>query len=236
MILDSYYSENNSRILISKDQASNFAKNIANDFNPLHNPDNARFCVPGDLLFSLVLSKMGLHKKMSFQFSGMVGENIPLIFPENNDRNFSITDDDQKEYLNIKTDGEVSPDQELISKLSESYVQFSGKTFPDLIVPLMKEHDVMINPKRPMVIYESMVIDLDTLEFKNPSLELANTSLTVQGKKGITLVEFNVLSENKIVGKGIKTLALRGLSKFDQETVDQIVSSYQEWKTLYKSK
>ncbi len=235
MFLDPYYSENNSQILISKDQASNFAKNIANDFNPLHDPENARFCVPGDLLFSLVLAKCGLYQKMTFEFSGMVGENVHLIFPDNIDQNFSITDEKEKEYLHIETEGDVSNDKKMIAKLAEGYVQFSGKTFPDLIVPLMKENDVMINASRPMLIYQSMSIELDTILIIEPSLELHETSLSVQGRKGIALVEFDVKSEEKVIGKGIKTLALRGLSKFEQETVDKIVDDYQTRKTNFET-
>ncbi|MFK8068173.1 MAG: DUF3581 family protein [Gammaproteobacteria bacterium] len=235
MFLDLYYSESNSQILITKDQASNFAKKIAHDFNPLHDPENARFCVPGDLLFSLVLAKCGLYQKMSFEFSGMVGEDVPLIFPDNAGQNFSITDQKEKEYLHIETEGDVSNDKKMIAKLAEGYVEFSGKTFPDLIVPLMKEHDVMINPNRPMVIYQSMSIELDTISITEPSLVLHGTSLSVQGRKGIVLVEFDVKSEEKVIGKGIKTLALRGLSKFDQSTVDQIVDDYQARKNHFES-
>ena len=232
MFIDNYYSEKDSRILISKQQASNFAKQIADDFNPIHDQDSQHFCVPGDLLFSLILEKYGLSQQMTFTFSGMIGDNLPLHFPPSSKDEFSITDDNDKQYLRVEHQGEISTEKNLISEFTRNYVAFSGKNFPDLIVPLMKEHKVMINPDRPLVIYESMSIDLDTVEISQPSLELSGTSLTVQGRKGFAHLEFCVNSSGKLIGKGIKKLALRGLCQFDQEKVDQMVNTYKERKVL----
>lgn len=229
MFINNYYSEKDSQILISKQQASDFAKTIADDFNPIHDPDSKNFCVPGDLLFSLILQKYGLSQKMTFTFSGMVGDNVPLNFPTSS-AEFSLTDDNEKEYLKVEHQGDVSNDETLIETFSKNYVAFSGKNFPDLIVPLMEEHKVMINPARPLVIYESMSIDLETLDIKQATLELTKTSLTVQGKKAKALLEFSVTSEGKVIGKGLKRLALRGLREFDQESVDGMVNLYKERK------
>ena len=55
MLLSDYYAIDAAGLRISADQASNFAKAIAGDFNPLHDPDNRRFCIPGDLLFTVLL-------------------------------------------------------------------------------------------------------------------------------------------------------------------------------------
>ena len=55
MFLQNYYSEENKKIHFSRQQASRFAKEIAGDFNPIHDPEAKRFCVPGDLLFALVM-------------------------------------------------------------------------------------------------------------------------------------------------------------------------------------
>ncbi len=54
MFLDTYYSDKNGEFSFTREQASNFAKRIAGDFNPIHDEDNKRFCVPGDLLFSVL--------------------------------------------------------------------------------------------------------------------------------------------------------------------------------------
>ena len=66
MFLNDYFTESNDDIVISAQQASRFAKEVAGDFNPIHNLDAKRFCVPGDLLFSLVLAKYGLSQHMEF--------------------------------------------------------------------------------------------------------------------------------------------------------------------------
>ena len=73
MKLRDYYSENDGFIQFSREQASRFAKNVAGDFNPIHDPDSKRFCVPGDLLFACSLANFGLSEKMHVRFSGMVG-------------------------------------------------------------------------------------------------------------------------------------------------------------------
>ena len=76
MFLEKFYNTNNDKVTFSRQQASNFAKQIADDFNPLHDIDAKRFCVPGDLLFSLTLARAGLHQEMTFTFSGMVTDGI----------------------------------------------------------------------------------------------------------------------------------------------------------------
>ena len=81
MFLESYCDVINNKISFSRLQASDFAKQIADEFNPLHDADAKRFCVPGDLLFSLVLEKSGLSQDMGFTFLGMVNYCIELNFP-----------------------------------------------------------------------------------------------------------------------------------------------------------
>ena len=66
MFLKEFYDTQENSIRIGANQASTFAKEIAHDFNPLHDADAKRFCVPGDLLFSLVLEKYGLSENMHF--------------------------------------------------------------------------------------------------------------------------------------------------------------------------
>ena len=231
MFLTPYYSAKDHHILISRQQASQFAKQIANDFNPIHDADSTRFCVPGDLLFSLVLSRYGLCQKMSFRFAGMVTDEIPLIFPPVPVDQFTIKDEQGKEYLHVARRGDRTTDQNVITEFTQRYVAFSGKNFPDLIVPLMAEHDVMIHPDRPLVIYESMAFDLETVDLKDPVLELTQTSLQVTGKKGIALLKFCVKSAGNIIGTGTKKLALRGLMKFDQSAVDDMIARYMARKT-----
>jgi len=96
MNLQDYYLEQDNRTSISRQQASDFAKNVANDFNPIHDPDNKRFCVPGDLLFALVINRYGLSQEMRFIFSGLVGNGVKLNFPAADNPSISITGDNGK--------------------------------------------------------------------------------------------------------------------------------------------
>ena len=68
MFLSPYFQQTGSTLTVSPQQASDFAKGIATDFNPIHDPDAKRFCVPGDLLFSLILSGIWLAAKHGFFF------------------------------------------------------------------------------------------------------------------------------------------------------------------------
>jgi len=233
MFLDKFHTQNNGKTLVSPEQASNFAKKIADDFNPIHDPDAKRFCVPGDLLFSLVLSKYGLSQKMCFTFAGMVGKGIPLNFPDSDAERITIKDDNNKEYLHIDRKGDVSHDHNLIERFVKRYVAFSGQTFPHILVPLMAEHNVMINPNRPLVMYESMSVDLKSVDMTDPTLELSDTTLQVNGKRGDAAVTFNVMCDGEIVGKGIKKLVLSGLREFDQSQIDQVVEFYSENKNRF---
>ncbi len=235
MFLDKFYKIDNNKTLIAPAQASNFAKTVADDFNPIHDPDAKRFCVPGDLLFSLVLSRYGLNQKMCFTFAGMVGKDVPLNFPETDDQRITITDDNGKEYLHIDRKGDVSHDMDMIERFVRSYVAFSGQTFPHILVPLMAKHNVMINPARPLVMYESMSVDLDTINITTPELVLDDTSLNVNGKRGDAAVIFSVKCGDQVVGKGVKKLVLSGLREFDESQIQQIVDSYSENKAKYQS-
>lgn len=238
MFLDDYFDEDGT-LRVSRQQASDFAKQVAGDFNPIHDADAKRFCVPGDLLFSLVLSKYGLSQQMTFTFQGMVGDGVELNFPQpaslTENASIAISGSNGKEYLSIERQGDISQDEEMIKALSCRYVEFSGQTFPHILVPLMTENNIMLNPERPMVIYESMFINIENMDIKNPQLELTNSSFTGDGKRGNVSLEFSITSEGKVAGKGKKNLILSGLRSFEQENIDQLVDSYSQRKLAYSA-
>ena len=173
MFLEKYCQHDNKKISFTRQQASDFAKKVADDFNPLHDIDAKRFCVPGDLLFAIILEKSGLSQNMTFTFSGMVNDGIALNFPDKIHESAQITDDNGKEYLSVSVSGENTTNPQTIRSLTQAYVEFSGQTFPHILVDLMAKEQVMINPTRPMVMYESMSIHLDSLAFTSVKLELA---------------------------------------------------------------
>jgi hypothetical protein len=238
MLIDQYYNsnENSEKISISRQQASDFAKSIADDFNPLHDVETKRFCVPGDLLFSLVLSKYGVSNHMEFTFSGMVTEKVTLNMPVNSPE-LSFCGDNGKEYLAITTSGSNSSDTELIDSLTRSYVTFSGHTFPHILVPLMKKEGVMINPKRPMLMYQSMLLDIKNFNVRNINLELDHekTQLVVKGKRGNICLAFNLKSNNEIIGCGEKHMIASGLMAYEQEAIEEIINNHNQWKQAFKA-
>ena len=230
MYLDDYYSDTGDGVLISREQASLFAKGVADDFNPLHDPENKLFCVPGDLLFSIAVAKLGLHQRMRFEFAGMVDGSQRLRFSDTGDGVVRMVDDSDRTYLNIHREGENTSDPGLIGALTRRYVEFSGHTFPDILMPLMAEQSVMINPARPLVIYESMEIDLPTLDFSDPTLAFTGSTLEVNGKRGGVRLGFQFRSAGKHVGEGAKFMSLRGLRPYDSGAAEAMIREYRERK------
>ena len=61
MNLEKYYNLEGSKLSFTRQQASDFAKSVAGDFNSIHDVESKRFCVPGDLLFSVIIHHYGLR-------------------------------------------------------------------------------------------------------------------------------------------------------------------------------
>lgn len=232
MFIDSYYSEKNGNISFTRDQGSDFAKRVADDFNPLHDADASRFCIPGDLLFAIILSRYGLSRHMEFIFSGMVLEGIELVLPEAA-YTLNLDDIQGKHYLSVNRSGDTTTNEDVIQGLTRNYVAFSGHTFPHILVPLLAEQGLMINPGRPMVIYQSMVIDLDTLDMKDPVLEIDHNKLTTDGKRGDVSMAFNFMAAGQLVGRGEKHMVLGGLREYDEQAMTAAIAEYNQRKMAF---
>lgn len=234
MFLDEFHTPAGDRVTISAEQASRFAKGVAGDYNPIHNPDARRFCVPGDLLFALVLGRFGLSQRMDFRFLSMVGDGTPLCFQEQDDGKIRVCDEGGKCYLEVERSGEVTRDEAVVEAFTRCYVAFSGKNFPHYLKPLMEAQGVMFNPRRPLVIYDSMGFSLERLEDLTPALELSNSSLEVNGKRGDCLLEFRILSGGEPIGIGSKKLVVSGLCDYDPAAMDEIVAEFYRLKAAYE--
>lgn len=233
MFIDQYYTANNDRISFSREQGSNFAKQVADDFNPIHDIDARRFCIPGDLLFSIILARYGLNRHMEFTFTGMVVDGIELVLPEPAEE-LAINDTAGKQCLTIRRTGDNSRNAALIDNLTRSYVEFSGHTFPHILVPLLAGENVMINPQRPMVMYESMTIDLDRLDIGAPTLEIDHNDVAINGKRGEVQLAFNLVEGGDVVGRGRKRLILSGLREYEKQAMDDIVVSVNQRKMDFR--
>lgn len=227
MFSEQFYSVQDGRIVISAPQASYFAKEIAGDFNPIHDPDARRFCVPGDLLFTIVVSRFGLSENMTFKFRNLLGAEVPLEFRESeNGEAINVVDEAGKVYLEVTRKGAVTRDEKVIEEFSRCYVAASGKNFPHTLKPLMESHGVMFNPDRPMVMYESMSLALTQLENPHPDLELNNADLEVAGKRGNVTLEYNLQSSGKTIGEVAKRLVLGGLREYCPEAMAGIIEEF----------
>ena len=164
---------------------------------------------------------------MKFDFAGLVPADRDLIFPQSQESELLIQDSKEKLYLKLSRSGDRIADQQMIEHLTRSYVQFSGHSFPYILVPLMKQHQVMINPQRPLVMYQSMSLSLDRLVPCIPEVKLLEAKMDVQGKRGSVVLQFSIGDGETIIGGGEKQLVLSGLRKYEQNSMDQLVKDYQ---------
>ncbi|GAB60174.1 DUF3581 family protein [Rheinheimera nanhaiensis] len=225
MLLEQYVNQNAEGFSFSRKQASEFAKQVATDFNPIHDEDAKRFCVPGDLLFAYLLTRYGITEQLSCQFSGMVAADVLLQCKEQPNL-ITICDSQDKTYLSLQHSGASQHDLSVIEPLIRDYVKFSGQNFPHILQPLMQQHQVMINPQRPLVIYESMALSFFRLPQYKVELRLTASSLSVEGKRGNALLEFALSEQGEQIGKGEKRMILSNLMPYDESQMQQMVAEY----------
>lgn len=235
MFLNKFYSLHEGAVSISAEQASMFAKEVAHDFNPLHDVDAKRFCVPGDLLFSLALKKYGLSQNMHFTFSGMVGHGVLLNFPDTDAEQIDVDDPQGKTYLQVERSGSLSRDKALIESFTRDYVAFSGQNFPYVLVPLLAKENVMFSLTRPLVIYESMTLSFDHLDFHQASVEMLTPNMEVNGKRASAFLHFQIKSGEQAVGLGFKKLAISVSNGYESEPMQAFVDEYLDRKNSYLS-
>ncbi len=234
MFLKKFYSGTNDSIKISAEQGSLFAKEIANDFNPLHDVGAKRYVVPGDLLSSIVLEKYGISKKMQFTFTGMLGgDGVALNFPETNADQFEVMGSNDKTILKIDRSGEKINNESIIEALIRDYVAFSGYNFPYVLVPLMAKQKVMINIARPLVLYESMSLEFEHMDFTDPKVEMVDPDLNVNGKRGDAHFNFQIKSGDIVVGKGFKKIVISGVREYEEQPMQEFVDNYLARKEIY---
>lgn len=231
--LEKYYQLDGPRLSFTRQQASDFAKREAGDFNKLHDVDATRFCVPGDLLFAVILKHYGLRQTMSFSFSDMVSDDNTLILPEVNAREISIYDENDHKYLDVSCNGDHTRDPVLIASLIRKYVEFSGHSFPDVLVPVMQKNNAMVNTERPLVIYDHMRISLDRLDIDSIDLAFTESIFRQYGKRGDVALNYDLVCNGEAVGKGQKKMVLSGLREYDQAKIDELVESYTERRRRY---
>jgi hypothetical protein len=236
--LDAFVAWRPEGLQIQPEQASRFAKEVAGDFNPIHDPESRRFCVPGDLLFALVLARYGISERMHCRFVGMVGAGVDLRFPDAPEAQFAVTDAQGRQFLEVEREGPVTHDPGLIEAITRAYVAFSGQNFPHVLVPLLEQHQVMVNPDRPLVMYDRMSLALGTsvgAEALTGPLQarLEQADMTVDGKRGEVRLDYALCHGGQPFATGSKHLLLGGLRPWDGEVMRGLVEEYAGWKARY---
>lgn len=230
MNLQDYYQYKEGALRFEREKASQFAKQVAGDFNPIHDIDARRFCVPGDLLFAVLVERHGLFSSMEIEFSGMVTERSEVLTQEAPDV-IRFVNESGADFIVAHHNNQSCGDSVFAKSLTEAYIQFSGQTFPHILVPMMHEHDVMINTARPIVMYRRMSLSLKACTGTDISLAYTGSKFEANGKKGEASFFFDIKSNDETIGTGMKNMLLSGLRPFDQEAVDGIIAEYGSWKS-----
>lgn len=235
MFVRDYFNQAAGHYSFSRQQGSDFAKGVAGDFNPLHDIDNSRFCVPGDLLFGLTLTEFGVREEMTFDFKGMVGGDVAVYLLKNDD-GLIIQDEKDKELVAIKLSGALHQNPNFIESLIRSYVAFSGETFPTILVRLMEKQGAMINVDRPMVIYEQMQLKFDRFSESDVKVSLLDEKFEVNGKRGLVTLSFDLQSQGQTIGRGQKQIIMGGLKPYQQADIDRLVATDQARRADFAAK
>ncbi|MFO7858128.1 MAG: DUF3581 family protein [Ectothiorhodospiraceae bacterium] len=226
MLIDTYNYPDEDGVKVSAKQGCRFAKEVAGDFNPIHDAEARRFCVPGDLLVAMVLRRQGLVPQMRVRFRGMVGADVPLVFQDDSSEQVRMTDAQGRTFVEVEQAGTPIKDPERIDAFTRQYSAFSGRTFPELLEPLLREHGVMFNPDRPLVFYDSVNLTLDATPGTSPELSLADSELEVAGRRADAHLTFTITNGGRTIGRGTKTAVVSGLQAWDEARMQDVLARY----------
>jgi len=169
---------------------------------------------------------------MTFDFQGMVSGGMPIQFTES-DKSIAAKNDKDKQVLHVSRDGDITQNSIFVEGLIRAYVAFSGETFPHTIIKLMKEEGMMINTRKPMVIYDQMTLSFERFSESAPQVELQNCHFDVNGKRGMVVMDFDLLADNESIGSGQKQIIMSGLRPYEQSGIDYLVDTYNAGKAAF---
>ncbi|PWG65558.1 DUF3581 domain-containing protein [Spiribacter halobius] len=226
-MLAPYHDQRGGQVVISALQGSRFAKEVAGDHNPIHDADAPRFCVPGDLLFGLILQRYGLCRQLNLAFRGMLRGDTPLRFPAAAEDRLAVIDAGGRPVVDVVREGALPASPAAIAAVIRGYVAFSGRSFPELLHPLLAAEGVMFNTERPLVVYDSMRLRLDETPSAEARLTLTDSHLSVAGRRGDAQLTFAIHEGERRLGEGAKNLVVSGLRPYDAEAMERMVAAFE---------
>ena len=78
-----------------------------------------------------------------------------------------------------------------------------------------------------------MSLHLDCLDLKQPLVELADSEMKVNGKRGDVELRFDLMDGAEKVGWGVKKIILSGLREYQQTAIDEMSADYNSWQASY---
>ena len=96
----------------------------------------------------------------------------------------------------------------------------------------MAEQGWMINTLRPLVLYQSMSLEMEYFDFTNLALQQVGAEFKAHGKRAEVRLIFELHDEERRVGRGSKTLIAGGLRPYEDGPMQVLVKNYANWSCL----
>ena len=208
---------------ISNNNVSKFAKEICNDFNPIHSNKKSKPIVPGDLFVVLFLLSNGLYKRTIIEFKKISYPIQKFIITKSsilNSKNESVVN------FTLKDDIVADSNSIFLSGFLREFCKISGTIFAQELEPIFIKYRKMPNPQKPRMLYESTQINLDKeiinlkvdfvqIKFLEPNVIILENQATVN-------FQILVLQSGRTIGLITKTLFCTNLEEYTQEKYEEL--------------
>jgi len=135
-------------------------KEVAGDFNPIHDPGCPPLLRARRIYFSLsYFWRFGLSTDMTFHFSRPAGlKTCPANFAKGADGTIQVCDQARQGVSGSRPQRRHNTDKVFIEEFTLGYVAAFGQNFPPHHEALMESNGVMFNPTGQLVMYDSMTV------------------------------------------------------------------------------
>lgn len=214
MDISEYYDCIDGEIHFNDLKASQFAKNVSNDQNPIHDHDNKNYCIPGDLIFSMCADVLGLGSETDLYLHHPIGKNSSILIKEAKDGFYLGRDQSGIKIFTYRKNGETTDICDTGNFLN-CFARVTETLFEDAIHPQLKQKGLMINPSSPSVVLTS--ISIRKSENSKPVHKIKPDESVATGNvkraKVTAKYTMNDLYDNSI-GEARKTLFISGLREY----------------------
>lgn len=205
-----------------------YARNVVKDFNPIHNHLAKNYCVPGDLIFALMVERGGVHGSMRMDFLNRVGKDSEYIFVSGK-AGMALLDRGNKVQAQLIGSGDASVCVKCISAVSDAVLSCTSSYFPYKMMRSLRAENLMLSGCRSLVILKSIEVNVSDLHFASDlTAVFCSSSLRHSGRRGTIDAHFQLVGGNgQVLGQVIKTALIIGIERFNGKRSAQYLENYE---------